>query len=107
MPPKVARLGDISYVPSDSHGCPACAHACDGPATTGSPNVMINGKPCVRVTDRGVHSGCCGPNTWTAEEGSATVIVNGLQIHRVGDADQHCGGMGAMETGSPDVSAGG
>ena len=107
MPPKVARLGDISKVPSDSHGCLACAHTCEGPAVKGSPNVFINGMNCVRVTDDGVHSGCCGPNTWVAKAGSGTVKVNGLQIHRVGDAVQHCGGMGKMQTGSPNVQAGG
>ena len=107
MLPNVARLGDIAKVPSDSHGCLACAHTCEGPAVKGSPDVFVNGLNCVRVTDDGVHSGCCGPNTWVAHVGSSTVIVNGLQMHRVDDATKHCGGMGTTIQGSPTVKAGG
>ena len=107
MPPKVARLGDIAKCPSDSHGCPACAHSVEGPATKGSKNVFVNALPCIRVTDTGIHSGCCGPNTWEAQAGSATVFVNGLKVHRVGDVTKHCGGMGKMDVGSDNVAAGG
>jgi uncharacterized Zn-binding protein involved in type VI secretion len=48
----------------------------------------------VRVTDTGIHSSCCGDNTWTAVKGSSTVFINGLKAHRVGDDTKHCGGPG-------------
>ena len=69
--------------------------------TGGSPNVSINSKPSIRVTDK---TSCGDPAT----EGSSTVKVNGLKIHRVGDAT---GGHGswvanAAATGSSNVNAG-
>ena len=104
--PGQSRLGDQSQVPSDGHGCPGCAHACVGPATSGSGNVNVNGKAAVRVGDNGVHAGCCGPNTWVATAGSGTVFINGKAAHRLGDADAHCGGNGKMIEGSGDVIVG-
>lgn len=105
--PPQSRLGDKSMVPADSHGCPACPHPCVGPAVGGSPDVFVNGKPALRVSDPGVHAACCGPNTWTAKAGSGTVIINGLKAHRQGDADSHCGGTGKMIEGSGNVFTGG
>jgi len=105
--PEQCRLGDKSNVPSDSHGCPGCSHPCIGPATQGSPNVKVNGMPAIRVTDPGVHSSCCGPNTWIAKTGSGTVFINNLKAHRKGDQDTHCGGMGNMVEGSTNVITGG
>ncbi|MEP7351895.1 MAG: PAAR domain-containing protein [Acidobacteriota bacterium] len=102
-----SRLGDQSEVPSDSHGNPCCPHKCVGPAQTGSPTVFVNAKAALRVTDRGVHSKCCGPNTWEAVEGSQTVIINNVQAHRLQDKDQHCGGPGYMIEASSDVFVGG
>ena len=106
MPPQ-SRLGDKSNVPADAHGCPACPHPAVGPAIVGSPDVMVNGRPAIRVGDKGVHAACCGPNMWTAQMGSSTVMVNNKQAHRTGDQDQHCGGMGTMQAGSPNVMTGG
>lgn len=102
-----SRLGDQSEVPEDGHGKPCCDHKCVGPAQTGSPNVLVNGKAALRVTDRGVHSRCCGSNDWIAVEGSQTVWINNLQAHRKDDKDQHCGGPGYMIEGSPNVLVGG
>ena len=106
MPPQ-ARVSDMSQVPADVHGCPACPHPAVGPATRGSPNVKVNKLPALRVTDSGVHAPCCGPNTWTAQAGSATVFINSLKAHRLGDSDTHCGGVGRMIGGSPNVITGG
>ena len=69
--------------------------------TGGSPNVSINSKPSIRVTDK---TTCGDPAT----VGSSTVKVNGLKIHRVGDAT---GGHAsfvpnAAATGSSNVNAG-
>ncbi|HSD87253.1 MAG TPA: PAAR domain-containing protein [Kofleriaceae bacterium] len=106
MPPQ-ARLGDLSQVPADAHGCPACPHPAVGPAIQGSPNVKVNKRPAIRVGDKGVHAACCNGNNWTAQAGSATVFINNQKAHRQGDADQHCGGMGRMIQGSENVVTGG
>ena len=105
--PGQARLGDKSQVPSDAHGCIACPHTCVGPAVAGSPDVKVNGKPAIRVGDNGVHSSCCGGNTWVAQAGSGTVFINNQAAHRLGDADTHCGGSGKMIEGSSNVITGG
>ena len=104
--PGVGRLGDKSNAPADAHGCPGCPHPVTGPGVTGSPNVLVNGRPALRVSDMGIHAACCGPNMWTAVMGSGTVLINGLAAHRLGDQDAHCGGMGQLIEGSPDVLAG-
>jgi len=106
MPPQ-SRLGDNAQCPSDAHGCPGCAHGVIGPATSGSPDVMVNGMPALRVGDNGVHSSCCGPNTWVAAAGSGTVFINGIKAVRQGDKTTHCGGTGKMVAGSGDVITGG
>ncbi|MCO4761609.1 MAG: PAAR domain-containing protein [Myxococcales bacterium] len=105
--PPQSRLGDKSMVPADAHGCPACPHPCIGPAVAGSPDVMVNGRPALRVGDPGVHAACCGPNTWKAKAGSGTVFINDKKAHRLGDSDKHCGGTGQMVEGSGDVFTGG
>ena len=100
------RVGDNSLVPADGHGNLCCTHECVGPAERGSPDVFVNNRPAVRVTDTGVHASCCGPNTWVAVKGAETVLINNLQAHRLMDDDQHCGGMGWMIEGSSDVFVG-
>ena len=66
----------------------------------------MNRLPALRVDDPGIHSACCGTNTWTATEGSATVFINGKRAHRMGDQTRHCGGMGRLIEGSPNVIVG-
>ena len=105
--PEQGRVGDLSNVQADAHGCPACPHPGVGPAIIGSSNVMVNKLPALREGDTGVHMACCGPNTWTAQAGSSTVFINNKAAHRVGDADKHCGGMGKLTKGSPNVITGG
>jgi uncharacterized Zn-binding protein involved in type VI secretion len=104
--PEAGRLGDDAHAPADAHGCPACAHSVAGPAVSGSSDVMINGRPALRVGDNGVHAACCGPNTWVAVKGASGVLINSRAAHRLGDATQHCGGGGKLITGSPDVIIG-
>lgn len=104
--PAQGRLGDNSFAPADSHGCPACAHPVIGPAIQGSGDVFVNMLPALRVGDAGVHAACCGPNTWTAVKGSGTVIINYKAAHRLGDKDAHCGGDGKLVQGSPNVFVG-
>lgn len=105
MPPQ-ARLGDRSMVPADTHGCPACPHAATGPAVAGSTNVIVNGRPAIRVYDPGIHAACCGPNTWNAKTGSRSVLINGRSAHRLGDLVRHCGGIGSTIEGSSNVVVG-
>lgn len=105
--PGQGRVGDRSQAPLDAHGCPSCPHPVVGPAVQGSPNVMVNGMPAVRLGDQGLHTACCGPNKWTAVKGSATVFINHMPAHRLGDLDAHCGGVGQLIEGSPNVIVGG
>jgi uncharacterized Zn-binding protein involved in type VI secretion len=103
-----SRLGDNSLVPKDDHKkCPRCAHRCVGPAETGSPDVSVDNRPALRVSDSGRHSECCDSNTWVAISGSQTVLINNLPAHRLGDRDRHCGGPGFMIQGSPHLLVGG
>lgn len=106
MPPQ-GRLGDKSFVPVDAHGCPVCPHPATGPAIMGSPNVMVNFRPALRVGDNGIHAACCNGNTWVAAQGSTTVLINNRPAHRLGDMDTHCGGVGKLIEGSFDVIVGG
>lgn len=106
MPPQ-GRLGDKSQAPIDVHGCVACPHTVIGPAVQGSPNVLVNNRPAVRVGDKGIHAPCCGPNMWEAVTGSTTVLINNKPAHRLGDMDRHCGGPGVLIEGSPNVIVGG
>jgi uncharacterized Zn-binding protein involved in type VI secretion len=106
MPPQ-GRVGDLAQAPVDAHGCLACPHPVIGPAVVGSPDVLVNGLPAVRVGDMGIHALCCNGNTWNAQMGSATVRINGKPAHRMGDMTKHCGGVGKLIAGSPDVLVGG
>lgn len=105
MPPQ-ARVSDKSQIQADAHGCPACPHPAIGPAIIGSPDVMVNELPALRVGDKGMHAVCCNTNTWTAKDGSGTVFINSIKAHRKGDADTHCGGQGKMVDGSDNVITG-
>jgi len=104
--PGQGRLGDKAQVEADAHGCPGCPHPGVGPGIAGSPDVNVNGKPALRTDDPGIHTACCGPNTWTALKGSATVLINGKAAHRKDDATKHCGSVGKLIEGSSDVIVG-
>lgn len=105
MPPQ-ARLGDKALITADAHGCVACPHTASGPAVAGSPNVNVNGRPAIRVDDPGIHTACCGGNTWNAQTGSKSVFINGKPAHRLGDVVRHCGGVGKCIEGSGNVIVG-
>jgi len=72
----------------------------------GSPDVMCNGRPALRVDDPGIHMACCGTNMWNAKTGSATVFINNKKAHRMLDHTKHCGGIGKLIEGSPNVLVG-
>jgi uncharacterized Zn-binding protein involved in type VI secretion len=105
MPPQ-GRVSDLAKAQADKHGCPACPHPVIGPGIQGSPDVMVNELPALRVGDPGIHMACCGPNMWNAKTGSATVFINGKAAHRKGDLTQHCGSVGELTMGSPNVLVG-
>lgn len=95
--PKVVRQGDICT----GHGCWP-----PRPSVSGSPNVFVNGRPVVRVTDGwAAHTCPTIPETHASTQatGSATVFANGLPVARVGDSIA-CGSSNAQ--GSPNVFAG-
>lgn len=102
----VSRLGDHAYCPLDTHGCPSCPHPVFGPSISGSPDVIVNGQPVLRVGDVGIHRTCCSEGQWVAVEGSAGVFFNDLPVVRQGDETMHCGGTGVMIQGSANVSIG-
>lgn len=96
-PAKYARVGDGSLCRADSHGCPACPHVTSGPITTGSPQVLIDGKPAARVGDTGINVvPCCGANTFKLTHGDPQVLINGRPAVKIGDKTQHCGGEGTV-----------
>ena len=104
--PGQARIGDQCQG-TCVHGCPVEPHVVIGTAIAGSPDVLVNGKPAVRLDDNGIHGACCGPNTWVAQKGSSSVFINGKPAIRMGDMTRHCGGIGNMTQGSSDVITGG
>ena len=100
------RLGDKANIPADTHGCPGCPHPGTGPAIQGSANVLVNGRPALRVADVGIHAACCGANMWQAQKGAPTVFINSKAAFRLNDATKHCGGQGNLIEGSSDVLVG-
>jgi uncharacterized Zn-binding protein involved in type VI secretion len=90
----------------DAHGCKRCSHSVQGPAVQGSHNVIINGKPGVRVGDQGIHGTCCGSNRWAAAGGAPTVFINAQAAVRLNDKTQHCGGVGKIIECSSNVIIG-
>jgi len=106
MPPQ-HRVGDNAFCPACAHGCPACPHPVIGPAVSGSPNVLVNKMPAMRVGDPGVHVACCDGNNWKVAKGSSTVLINNKPASRISDQTSHCGGVGMVVVGSPNVITGG
>lgn len=95
--PDVTRVGDNC---TGHDGCPAV------PLSSGSPNVMANGRPIGRVGDPYESHGCVvhSPHSDKIAEGSSTVRANGIPLARVGDAVSI---GGSVAVGSGNVKAGG
>lgn len=93
MPP-AHRRGDLG----SGHGC----HFPPSPATGGSPDVFVNGRPLMRVGDAYVPHGCVAghapPHGRALSAGSASVFVNGKPAGRRGDAVD-CGGQAMTASG--------
>lgn len=84
----IARLSDLDACPRPGHGT--------NPTTSGSPDVLFNGLPALRVGD----STACGD---TVTEGIGSILINGRPVAFLGSATAH-GGM--IITGSGDVLVG-
>ena len=95
--PAVTRLGDSGT----GHGCFPPRNS-----TSGSPNVLVNGKPAHRQGDGWAAHGCsvCAPHGGSLASGSSSVYANGKQLGRIGDP-VNCGS--SVATGSGNVFAGG
>jgi uncharacterized Zn-binding protein involved in type VI secretion len=94
--PAITRQGDSD---TGHDKCPGTS------LTSGSPNVLINGKCAGRVGDTYAPHGCDEhpPHVGAIASGAAHVFINGLAAGRVGDAVS-CGGT--VAGGSTDVGVG-
>jgi len=93
-----ARFGDIG----SGHGC----HFPPSNAVEGSENVIINGRPAVRLGDAFAVHVCPvdgGPHPRVLASGSHSVLFNGRPAGRLGDSID-CGGV--VLTGSGNVLIG-
>ena len=94
--PAPTRLDDVG----SGHDC----HFPPSPAIAGSADVIINGKPAVRVGDAYAPHACptCPAPVHPRKlaQGSPTIEINGRPAGRIGDAID-CGGT--AQTGSGDV----
>ncbi|WP_165665433.1 PAAR domain-containing protein [Metapseudomonas otitidis] len=80
---------------SDQNACPIPTHGVN-PTITGSPDVIINGLPALRVGD----ASACGD---AVAAGIPTILVNGQPIAFLGSPTAH---GGVIITGSGDVLVG-
>lgn len=97
-----ARLGDFSSPGRLTD--PARESRASIPAVTGSPNVMVNNRPALRVGDVGtVVAGAFSTDTvqWVAAQGARCVLINNRNAHRAWDVDDHRGCPGTIVEGSP------
>lgn len=97
-PQGYARVGGMVQCPNYAMGCPACPHPVQGPISSGSPNVFIDGLPAARAGDTGMHAGGCGPTGFVIKTGDPSVLIDGKPAARVGDQTQHSGGIGRIIT---------
>lgn len=88
MAKPAGRLSDLNACPLPGHG--------SNPTTSGSPNVLINGLPALRVGD----NTACGDSV---TQGIDSILVNGMPIAHLGSTTAH---GGVIVTGSGDVLVG-
>lgn len=97
-----ARVGDLSKIDADAHGCPACPHPAAGPIiTAGGSQVFLADLPVAAVGDAGLHSSCCGPETYSIKSGDERVLINGRPAAWKHSEVEHCGGIGYMTSWHP------
>lgn len=91
-----AAVGGEAYCPADAHGGPQGATSVRGPINSGSPTVLLGGRPAARVGDVGVHAVCDGPNSFKITDGDPLVLIDGRPAARIGSSTEHCGGYGRI-----------
>lgn len=94
--PAVTRQGDLCT------GHPPCFEP--RPPSSWSPNVFVNSRQVIRVTDSYPPHGIppCLPHSGNLADGSPNVFVNDLKLGRIGDP-LNCGSL--VQQGSGDVFA--
>jgi uncharacterized Zn-binding protein involved in type VI secretion len=95
-PAGYACVGMLAQCPAEAHGDPSSPKTVVGPITTGSSQVLVNGRPAARQGDRGVHAACTGPNTFEITGGDSSVLINGRPAAKIGSVTHHCGGVGQI-----------
>jgi uncharacterized Zn-binding protein involved in type VI secretion len=88
MPGGVARL-------LDAISCPPCIHGWGvlpvyGQFTVGSPNVLVNSRPAIRLNDLALTVCCPGTNTAVPTVGAVKTLTNSRPTIRMGDVTTHC-----------------
>ncbi|NUQ74361.1 MAG: hypothetical protein HUU21_12460 [Polyangiaceae bacterium] len=79
------------------------------PGVTGSPNVLVNNRPALRVGDLGGFVNSARGFTevrWVAKDGARCVLINNRNAHRALDPEDHRGEPGALVEGSRNVLVG-
>jgi uncharacterized Zn-binding protein involved in type VI secretion len=88
-----------------------CPHGVIGPANIKyAQKTNINGRPALRLTDKGTHSSCCGPQIWEALRCTSDhkVFIEGKLAFRMNDITLHCKETpGKLIEGSNNVNIGG
>lgn len=100
---KTTTICDKSQCTTYMYDCSVYPNPVHAPTLSGSPDLLINGKPGLRVGNNGIHASCYPADTWQVIEGSPNVSMNGKPSHRLDDEDQHSGEIGRMMEGSPNV----
>lgn len=83
--PGVARAGDSGLI-----------HCSSYVIASGSPNVLVNGRPAARVGDasslhlKPIGKSKCAPHVAVITSGSPTVLINGRPAARIGSGLADC-----------------
>jgi uncharacterized Zn-binding protein involved in type VI secretion len=89
----VATINSRYEIPSDAHGCPACAHHCFGKIIEGYSKVVVNGLPVAIKGSACQHTGCCGPNAGAVAQGHKMPYQIGLSFRE----HRHIGVKGMIQ----------
>jgi len=101
---EIARVTD-RHSGSCGHGLDCCPHSVIGIITQGSPNSFVNGLEIARLGDAVIHD-CPHCGTGNISSASTTVFANGIPVARRGDRVTYPGGVGRIDTGSPNTFTG-
>lgn len=97
-----ARIGDMHLCPQSTPGTPPLPHVGGPIMPSGTPSILIRGRPAATMGDLALCSGCPGVLD-SITQGSAKVFFNGKPAARLGDGTAH---GGKITAGCPDVLLG-